>query len=210
MSEEKKGFFQGLFGREEEEQDDSSISSEQFKGKSTAEALEVRFAENYSNLDGKFVFCDNLRVFFNYLSSLQSENKWNNIFSWNNELRTFFKSHQFPFNEELLIEESDAAISECFALIADEGVIMLTPNQATHRRLTTFPQNHIIVAYKKSLIENLDEALVKFQIAFQDKLPSLIDLDPDCKICKANHSRVLNATGNANVFVFYIDSLDFE
>tara|TARA_B100000497_G_scaffold121017_1_gene150180 strand:+ start:851 stop:1495 length:645 start_codon:yes stop_codon:yes gene_type:complete len=177
------------------------------KGPSKAAEMDLRFAENFSASGGKFIYCESAAKFLVLLNSLKSENNWNFLYSWDHTLRNYFKSLGFEQDDEyeFFMDNSDAATSRCFALSADEGVILLTPDQATNRRLTTFPPHHVIIASRANLVPNLERGLDMFRAQYYDKLPSLIELNKERKICKANHARLLNASGTANVFVFYID-----
>jgi len=206
-SDDKPNLFHNLFKSEKKE--DKSVLPK-FVGASKAEDLDVRFAENFVAKNGKFIYCENKEQLVAYINSLKEQNKWNHIFTW--DIRLKEKLSQLGFKQEgesFFMDESDAAISGNFALLANEGAIMLTPDQATNRRLTTFPSHHIILASKKNLRKDLDEAIEDFNKEYIDKLPSLIDLDKENKICKANHSRLLNAQGSAELYVFYLDDSDF-
>jgi L-lactate dehydrogenase complex protein LldG len=207
-NEGKANLFQNLFKSIREEEDKRLTPS--FRGPSTAEDLDLRFAENFSASSGKFVYCENLQTFALLLESLKEENHWNFVFSWNPVIKKILD--QFDFQNKTIgffMDNSDAAISDCFGILANEGVVMLTPNQATNRRLTSFPPHHILIANRSHLFENLDLAIESFQKEYYDKLPSLVELNKDRKVCKANHARLLNAEGTANVYVFYIDVDDF-
>lgn len=198
-----RGLFRTIFSTEET----TSKMPLTVKGPSNAEEMDVRFAENFSASGGKFVYCESQDKLLTYLKSLKSENKWNFIYSWEPRLRGFLSSMGFVQEnaEEHLMDNSDAAASQCFALLADEGVILLTPDQATNRRLTTFPPHHIIFASRESLVPNLERGLDNFRGQYFDKLPSLIELNEKRPICKANHARLLDASGSSNVYVFYLD-----
>ena len=206
-SEDKPNLFQNFFksGNREEK-----AMPKKFEGASKAEELDVRFAENFVAKGGKFIYCQNEEELIGYIKSLKEQNKWNHVFSWDFHLKR--QLAQLGFEQDggdFFMDESDAAISSNFALLADEGAIMLTPDQATNRRLTTFPPNHIILASRDSLVSNLEASIEAFKEEYFDKLPSLIDLDKENKICKANLSRLLNAQGSAEVYVFYLDDSNF-
>lgn len=177
------------------------------KGPSKAEELDVRFAENFSASGGKFIYCESSAKLVGLLNSLKAENKWNFLFTWEHDLKNYLKSLglQQEEEQEFFMDNSDAAISKCFTLLADEGVILLDPHQATNRRLTSFPPHHIIIASRANLVPNLERGLDMFRSEYFDKLPSLIELNEERPICKANHARLLNASGTASVFVFYVD-----
>lgn len=202
-NEASRGLFRTIFSTEET----PSKMPLTVKGPSNAEEMDVRFAENFSATGGKFVYCESQDKLLTYLKSLKTENKWNFIYSWEPRLRGFLSSMGFVQEnaEEHLMDNSDAAASQCFALLADEGVILLTPDQATNRRLTTFPPHHIIFASRESLVPNLERGLDNFRGQYFDKLPSLIELNEKRPICKANHARLLDASGSSNVYVFYLD-----
>lgn len=202
-NEASRGLFRTIFSAEET----PNKMPLTVKGPSSADEMDVRFAENFSASGGKFVYCESQDKLVAYLQSLKTENKWNFIYSWEPGLRGFLSTLGFvqENDEEFLIDNSDAAASQCFALLADEGVIMLTPDQATHRRLTTFPPHHVIFASKDSLVPNLERGLDNFRGQYFDKLPSLIELNEKRPICKANHARLLDASGSSNVYVFYLD-----
>lgn len=172
---------------------------------------DVKFAENFVAQGGKFIYCENTQQFFLYLKSLQEENHWNYIFSWNQHLVNLMTKYEFQeHNPEMLIQFTDAALSYCESLIAENGTILLSPDQSSHRKLTTFPKYHIIVASKNNLSETLNDALKKFNDNYINRLPAILELNEDKKFYKANHTRLLSATGTNEVFVFYIDSEEIE
>lgn len=206
-NEDKPNLFQNLFKSINKEE---KVEPQKFEGDSAAAELDVRFAENFVAKGGKFIYCQNEAELINYIKSLKEQNKWNHVFSWDFHLKKQLVQLGFEQEEgDFFMDESDAAISSNFALLADEGAIMLTPDQATNRRLTTFPPNHIILASRANLVTNLEKAIEAFKDEYFDKLPSLIDLDKENKICKANLSRLLNAQGSAEVYVFYLDDSNF-
>jgi L-lactate dehydrogenase complex protein LldG len=198
----KEGLFKTTYSAVEMENKEKHL----YKGPSSAQDLDVRFAENFSSTGGKFIYCESIKNFVQLMDSLKKQNDWNHVYIWDHNIKNYINNLGFKQEElEFFMDNSDAAMSDCFALVADQGVILLTPDQATNRRLTSFPPNHIIIASKASLIENLEKGLDKFTNNFLDKLPSLIELNSERNICKANHARLLNASGTPNVYVFYVD-----
>lgn len=207
MSNEDQNKSQGLFKTVFSPGDNEPKEKKSFKGPSTAVEDDVRFAENFSATGGKFIYCESNENLVRLLNSLKTENKWNHIFVSDHRIKSYLSSLGFKQVEnEFFMDNSDAAMSNCFALLADEGVVLLTPDQATNRRLTSFPPYHIIIASKANLAKNLEVGLDKFKEQYMDKLPSLLELNEARPICKENHARLLNAAGTPNVFVFYVDT----
>lgn len=179
----------------------------EYKSVSASNFLDERFAENFVFSGGKFIYCQDEKEFIHYLKSLKAEKEWNHVFSWNNALLDFLSFHDFQRDEiSFSLEESDAGISYCYSLSANEGVIILSPEQATNRRLVTFPNTHIIIAYKNQLKEDIDAAIYKFDTQFGGRLGSILELHEGKPVTKANHKTLLSADGPKDVYLFYIDS----
>lgn len=179
----------------------------QFKGISNAKELDVKFAENFADSGGKFIFVENIPQLFNFLNSIKEENKWNNIFSIDRAFTQLMRENKFQVEDhDILLDHSDAAISFCYSLSAEEGVIILSPEEATNRRLVTFPKNHIIVAFKDQLKPNIEKAIWGFRETYENRLPSVLELYPEKPVARSNHKTMLSAEGPKNVYLFYIDS----
>ncbi len=207
-SNEKLNLFQSLF---KSIGNDPSADVPSFIGSSTALDLDLRFAENFNSNDGKFIYCKDVDELFSLLCSLQEQMEWNYFHTTDATVQELFKQFKFQEGEEKLrMEDSDAGVTQCFSLLANEGLVLLSPDQATSRRLTNFPNHHIIIASNSQLNVDLEQGLLSFKEQFLDKLPSLIELDENLKVCKANHARLLHAKGTPNVYVFYVDVPSFE
>ena len=123
-----------------------------FKGISSAVEKDIKFAENFIDSGGKFIFAENMIQVVELLDSLKEKNKWNHIFPVDFDLKELMTKLSFqPEDKENILENSDAAISFCYSISADEGVVILSPEEATSRKLSTFPENHIIIAFKDQL-----------------------------------------------------------
>src|ERR1041385_6910828 len=61
----------------------------------STEPLEIIFAEEFTKVQGKFVFCENEKEFVKNLSDLSEEKKWNNLFCWELPLQELFIRHDF-------------------------------------------------------------------------------------------------------------------
>ncbi len=131
------------------------------------------------------------------------------MFSWENEIKDAFVNYNFQKGAiGFTIENSEAAVSLCEFLIADEGTIILNPKQASRRRLPCFPKTHIIITDIAHLAGSEAEALEKFAQANKGELPSVIKLGQ----CNNGHfydkqRLILNAEGTEDVYVILVDEL---
>ncbi len=173
------------------------------------EGLDIRFATSFTNVGGKFIFCETIQEAVENLKFLKDDQEWSHVFCWENEIRDAFVNYNFQKGAiGFTIENSDAAVSLCETLIADDGTILLNPKQASRRRLPVFPKAHIIFADVSNLAGGEAEGLEHFYKRHKGELPSIIKLGS----CNNGHfydkqRLILNAEGPENVYVFLIDEL---
>jgi len=171
--------------------------------------LDIRFATKFIQAQGKFIFCESMKEAIEGLRMLKAERNWSHVFCWENEVKDAFCDNNFQKGViGYTIENSDAAISLCESLVADEGTIILNPKQASRRRLHCFPKTHIIITDVAHLIGSEAEGLEKFYALNKGELPSIIKLGS----CNNGHfydkqRLILNAEGPEDVYVFLIDQI---
>ena len=171
--------------------------------------LDIRFATKFIQANGKFVFCENINQAIEGLRQLKVEKNWSHVFCWENEIKDAFCDNNFQKGSiGYTIENSDAAISLCESLIAEEGTIILNPKQASRRRLHCFPKTHIIITDVAHLAVSEAEGLEKFYALNKGELPSIIKLGS----CNSGHfydkqRLILNAEGTEDVYVFLVDQI---
>ncbi len=171
--------------------------------------LDIRFATKFLQANGKFIFCENINEAIEGLRMLKAEKNWSHIFCWENEVKDAFCENNFQKGSiGYTIENSDAAVSLCESLIAEEGTIILNPKQASRRRLHCFPKTHIIITDIAHLAVSEAEGLEKFYALNKGELPSIIKLGS----CNNGHfydkqRLILNAEGTEDVYVFLVDQI---
>ncbi|MGB1248412.1 MAG: LUD domain-containing protein [Chitinophagales bacterium] len=204
--EEKTTYTRTVDFSQEEKEDIISLN-----GSSVAKENDVRFAENFAEQGGKFIYCESKQRFFQLLTSLKNQHKWNHIFSWTPALvkemdAWHFQKHKIGH----FLDNSDVAISYCEFCCADEGVLMLSPEQSSNRKLVSFPPVHIIIATRQNMIDNLPAAINKFAKNHFGKFPALVEIQADKKIGRHYHKEVIDGGNTKETFVFYIDIPSFE
>ena len=171
--------------------------------------LDIRFATKFIQANGNFIFCESMKEAIDGLRMLKAERNWSHIFCWENEIKdAFCKSNFQKGSIGFTIENSDAAISLCESLIADEGTIILNPKQASRRRLHCFPKTHIIITDVAHLASTEAEGLEKFYALNKGELPNIIKLGS----CNKGHfydkqRLILNSEGTEDVYVILVDQI---
>jgi hypothetical protein len=171
--------------------------------------LDIRFATKFIEAGGKFIFCESIKQAIENLQMLKEENGWAHVFCWENEIKDAFC--EINFQKGMIgytIENSDAAVSLCEGLAADEGTIILNPKQASRRRLQCFPKTHIIITDLAHLNALEADALDKFKQNNKGELPSVVKLGT----CNTGHfydkqRLILNADGTEDIYVFLVDEI---
>ena len=171
------------------------------------EPLEFTFAEKFSSVNGKFIFCENQADFIQNLASLIAENKWESIFCFENTIQDFLTKAQIRFsNDPASIKSVDIGITLCEALIARTGSVLITSKQASGRRLPLYANIHIVVAYTSQLVYNIKEGLKMISTKYADQIPSMIaNITGPSRTADIEKTLVQGAHGPKEIFVMLID-----
>src|SRR5258706_215887 len=74
------------------------------------------------------------------------------------------------------LESCDAGITECDALIAQTGSVLVTSRSGGGRALSVLPPHHIVLARRDQLIPDLPSAFALVKQKYQNNYPSFISL----------------------------------
>ena len=72
------------------------------------------------------------------------------------------------------LEQCDVGITECDALIAQTGTVLVTSRSAGGRALSCLPPHHVVVARREQLVSDLPAALALVKERYADDYPSMI------------------------------------
>jgi L-lactate dehydrogenase complex protein LldG len=173
------------------------------------EPLEIQFAQNFSALNGKFVFCENEEEFIESFSFLAKDNQWENIFTLEPEIMSMLQKGNIRFSdkeEDLL--KTDIGLTFCECLIARTGSVMVTSKQASGRRIPVYSNFHVVVAYTSQLVSNVKDGLKLIREKYVNQLPSMIStITGPSRTADIEKTLVQGAHGPREIFVFLIDDL---
>lgn len=171
--------------------------------------LDIRFATKFIGAGGKFIYCETVNEAIETLKAIKEENGWSYVFAWENEIKDAFADNGFQKGAiGFTIENSDAAISLCEYLVADEGTIILNPKQASRRRLPCFPKTHVILTDVSHLAGAETDALERFAAGHKGELPSVIKLGHSNNGHFYDKQRlILNAEGTEDVYIILVDQI---
>ena len=171
------------------------------------DSLDITFAQEFSKVAGKFIYCENEADLKNNLITLIAENNWKNIFCVEPGIKNILEGAEIPYNsDEANLHDMDAGITYCEYLIARLGSIMVSSKQPSGRRLNVFPESHIVIAYSSQLVPDIKDALKKMQEKYHNNLPSLITvITGPSRTADIEKTLVMGAHGPKQLYLFLID-----
>jgi len=174
--------------------------------------LDITFAQQFTDVSGKFVFCENEDDFVDNLRHIANENKWQDIFCLEHPIIELLNKGGIPYTDQSLTQHIDkgatitAGITSCEFLVARTGSIIISSKQASGRRLAIFSNAHIVVAYTSQLVQNVKDALEGIKNKYGDQLPSMIStMTGPSRTADIEKTLILGAHGPKEVYVFLID-----
>jgi len=72
------------------------------------------------------------------------------------------------------LEACDVGISECDALVAQTGTVLVTSRSAGGRALSVLPPHHVVLARREQLVADLPAAFELLKRKYTDNYPSMI------------------------------------
>ena len=183
------------------------IDQESSVYKELSEQLDVTFAQELVNVAGKFVYCENNDDFLSILQSFIVEKEWPVLFCFDPILQEFLKKGGIPFNSNISnITEAKLGITRCEFLVARLGTVMVSTKSSPGRKISVFPEIHLVVGYTSQLVPDLKQAIQNMKKKYPDNYPSMISLiTGPSRTADIEKTLVMGAHGPKELYVFLIE-----
>ncbi|MEZ5018264.1 MAG: LUD domain-containing protein [Flavipsychrobacter sp.] len=171
-------------------------------------SLEEIFAENFNQLGGKFVFCEDETALLNNIVKLHENLGWKHMLCSEKELLTLLNNNQLNIAEssEVEIEHADACITGCETVVARTGSVILSSKQNMGRTSSIYYPVHIIVAYTDQVVNDIKDAINHIQKKYGDNIPSMINLNTGpSRTADIEKTLVVGVHGPGEVFCFLVN-----
>ncbi|MEQ1553147.1 MAG: LUD domain-containing protein [Ferruginibacter sp.] len=133
----------------------------------------VLFSEEFTKLQGKFLFCISEQEFQEKLAALILENNWQKIFCIEDKINNFLKN--ILVENYTNLSSCDVSITGCESLVARTGTMVLSAAQQSGRTTSVYAPIHICVAYTSQMIYDVKDALASLTDKYQTiNFPSFI------------------------------------
>jgi len=170
---------------------------------------EIEFAEQFTKLQGRFIFCINQQELAFQLNSLVKKMDWQKIFCLENDL---LKAAGPQLTERIVktdLVNCDVSITGCECLVARTGTIVMSSAQTGGRTTSVYAPIHICIAYSNQLVYDIKDALqlVKDKYGTTTNLPSLITFATGpSRTADIEKTLVVGVHGPKEVYVFLVES----
>jgi L-lactate dehydrogenase complex protein LldG len=161
----------------------------------------VEFAEQFTALQGKFIFCSDFDECKIKLKGLFTQSEWKRIYSSEEKWKA---SVPPPLWTDDIIN-CDAAITSCEVLVARIGSIVLS-SKNSGRITSVYAPIHICIAYASQIVYDIEDAFIFLKQKYNDDLPSFITLATGpSRTADIEKTLVVGVHGPKEVYLFLID-----
>ncbi len=169
--------------------------------------MAVDFAEHFSKLQGRFVYCINTQELAFQLNSLIRKMDWQKVYCLEDELlrRTGVDLAERHVREDLA--QCDVSITGCEYLVARTGSIVLSAAQDSGRSTSVYAPIHICIAWSHQLVPDIKDALQGMRDKYGDKLPSqIVFATGPSRTADIEKTLVVGVHGPKEVYLFLVES----
>ena len=167
----------------------------------------VEFAEQFTKLQGKFIYCINQQEFAFQLSSLVKKQKWEKIFCVEEKLIAAVAGQLSDRVVKTDLVNCDVSITGCESLVARTGTIVMSSAQTNGRTTSVYAPIHICIAFTNQLLYDLKDALQAAKDKYGANLPSLITFATGpSRTADIEKTLVVGVHGPKEVYLFLLES----
>jgi len=171
--------------------------------------LSVEFAQRFTALQGKFVFCSDEADCSLQLKGLFELRQWDRVVCEEPDVLKIIRMSQPSLSSYDELASSQVAVTCCEALVSRTGSVVLSSKNESGRTSSVYAPVHICIAYSDQLVYDVKDALLLLKERHGNHLPSLISFATGpSRTADIEKTLVVGVHGPGEVFVFLIDSLN--
>jgi L-lactate dehydrogenase complex protein LldG len=163
--------------------------------------LIVEFAEQFTALQGKFIFCVDEQELMEHFQKLCYQNQWTKIYCEEERWKRLIQPNSL-YND---IVSCEASVTSCESLVARRGSIVLS---SVHqgRIPSVYAPVHVCIAFTSQLVYDIKDGLTALKNKYRQYLPSLITLATGpSRTADIEKTLVVGVHGPKEVYCFVID-----
>jgi L-lactate dehydrogenase complex protein LldG len=173
-------------------------------------ALAETFAANFQRIGGEFFYCETLAQLSTALRAWLAERlpEGQQFYVWEPALQALLTEVEVPFQPTEADFKGQAALglTSCEALVARTGSLVVAPATASGRRLSIYPDQHIVLARPSQAVAEIGDALRAVQTRYGENLPSMLSLTTGpSRTADIEKTLVLGAHGPRRLTLFLLE-----
>lgn len=169
------------------------------------EELEAQFAEEFTRLLGRFVYCAHPTELALQLFALIQKFGWKQVFCNEPALVALLSEQGFSGFDNQDLSGCDVSITTCECLVARTGSIVLSSVQSG-RSASVYAPVHICIAYTNQLVYDIKDGLQLMKNKYGATLPSLISFATGpSRTADIEKTLVVGVHGPKEVYVFLVE-----
>lgn len=166
---------------------------------------EVEFAEQFTKLQGKFIYCLNQQELAFQLNSLIKKQNWKKVYCREKQLLEI-TGNQLEDHLTTDLAGCDVSITGCEALVARTGSIVMSAAQESGRTVSVYAPIHICIAFTSQLVYDIKDSLQLIKDKYGNTLPSLITFATGpSRTADIEKTLVVGVHGPKEVYLFLVD-----
>lgn len=132
----------------------------------------VIFGEEFSKLQGKFVYCMDEESLLQQLGSLIKSKNWQKVYCIDERFEKVLNHIQVrSFND---LKNCDVSVTGCEMLVARTGSLVLSSLQTKGRTASVYAPIHVCIAFTSQLVFDVKDALVALKEKYNNEFPSFV------------------------------------
>jgi L-lactate dehydrogenase complex protein LldG len=167
---------------------------------------EIEFAEQFTKLQGKFVYCINQQELAFQLNSLVKKMNWQKVYCLEDDL---LKEAGLQLSDRIVktgLADCDVSITGCECLVARTGTIVMSSAQESGRSTSVYAPVHICIAYSNQLVYDVKDALQLVKEKYSNAIPSLITFATGpSRTADIEKTLVVGVHGPKEVYLFLVE-----
>ena len=168
---------------------------------------EIEFAEQFSKLQGRFVYCINQQELAFQLNSLVKKMDWQKVYCLEDDLAKMAGSQLSDRIIKTGLADCDVSVTGCECLVARTGTIVMTSAQESGRSTSVYAPVHICIAYSDQLVYDIKDALQLVKDKYNNAIPSLITFATGpSRTADIEKTLVVGVHGPKEVYLFLVES----
>ena len=171
----------------------------------------VAFAERFQQVGGEFHYCETLADFAAQLAAYRERQRVGAPYVWEPNLQAVLYAAGVAFraDETDFIAQADLSLTSCEALVARTGSVLVSAATGSGRRLSIYPDQHLVLARPSQVVAEIGDALRVVQGRYGAALPSMVSLTSGpSRTADIEKTLVLGAHGPRRIALFLLEEED--